>query len=160
MKKIRAFVLAVGVSAVVGVHAWAAGWTIVPGSSVGPLALGASWKTCDALLHRDDKDAVIQDAAGVHYARYKEGIDLHVDRGNILEIIVKSPTSMTVEGGIKVGATVNQMEAAFGRSYTAQALKVAKSQAPETYYAYTSRGIGFIARSGVIYQIAVWPKKN
>lgn len=144
---------------------WAAPWKIVPGSGVGPLTIGGDWKTFDPMLTREK---VIQDSYAVKWASYKEGIELHLDKGRVLQIIVHNPSAVVkgapveleAEGGIRVGSTVQQMEQAYGRNYTAQDLIIGKHKTGETYYVYPSRGIGFIAKGGQISQISVWPRKG
>ena len=165
--KMKAAALAAGLL-LLSSQAWAAPWKIQPGVGVGPVLLGAELKSTDPSLSKNlNIEEKIADGGILKWVKYKEGLELHIDRGKILQIIVhratmagkQGPLELEAEGGIKIGSTVQQMEQMYGRGYTAQDLKVAKSQASETYFAYVSKGIGLIACQGRIVQIAVWPRK-
>ena len=143
----------------------AAPWKIQPGVGVGPVLLGADSKAADAVFNR--KEVLNTHGGTGRWINYKEGLELELESGKVLQIVVPEASlsskqgslELELEGGIRVGSTVAQMEAALGRGYKAQDLKVGSSQAAETYYAYISRGIGFMARQGKIFRIIVWPKK-
>ena len=144
---------------------WAMPWKIQPGFGVGPITLSADPRVADGSLVRED---TMKSGGQPIWIKYKEGLELHMERSKVLQIIVhnatmstkQGPVELEGEGGIKVGMTVAQMEQVLGRNYQARDLKgTAKTQPTETYYAYTSKGIGCIARQGRVFQIAIWPKK-
>ena len=141
----------------------AAPWKVTPGGGVGPISLGGPSAPADAVLARDD---VIQDGGIVKWIKYKGGLEIHLDRGKVLQIVLHDATLSTKQGpaeveveGVTIGSPVQLMERTLGRDYIARDLKVARGYPSETYYAYTKRGVGFIARQGKIFQIAIWPKK-
>lgn len=143
----------------------AAPWKIQPGVGVGPVLLGADSKAADTAFSR--KEVLNTHGGSGRWINYKEGLELELESGKVLQIVVPEASlsskqgslELELEGGIRVGSTVAQMEAALGRGYKAQDLKVASTQPAETYYAYINRGIGFMARQGKIFRIIVWPKK-
>ncbi|CAN0350611.1 unnamed protein product [Phaeothamnion confervicola] len=146
--------------------ALAAPWKVQPGVGIGPVHLGSDTKVADANFTREE---TIQDVGVVTWVKYKEGLELHMDRGKILQVIVHSPAlagksgSFEIEGdgGVKVGSTVQQMEQALGKNYVARDMheNIRKGEPMVTYYAYTTKGVGFEVRAGKIFQIAIWPKK-
>ena len=165
--KMRAVALLAGLL-LLSARAWSAPWKIQGGVGIGPAVLGADLKAIDPNLSKFfNIEEKIDDGGILKWIKYKEGLELHIDHGKILQVIVHSatmiskqgPLELEAEGGIKVGSTVLQMEQMYGRGYTSENLKVAKSQPAETYYAYVSKGLGLIASQGRIIQIAVWPRK-
>ena len=145
---------------------WAAPWKVQPGVGIGPVHLGADAKVADANFTREE---TLQDVGVVTWVKYKEGVELHMDRGKILQVIVHNANlsgksgAIEVEGdgGIKVGSTVQQMEQALGKNYVARDMheNIRKGEPMVTYYAYTTKGVGFEVRMNKIFQIAIWPKK-
>lgn len=148
---------------VVQAGAWAVPWKVVPGDSVGPIRLGAQY--VEANKHLTPHEAIGSTAQG--YLRYKEGIELECVNQKITQIVINKsvftapsgPVEVAMDGNLRIGASVAQMESALGRGYEARDLKVAKSQPPETYYAYKSRGLGVLVRAGKVVQFAIWPRK-
>ena len=140
-------------------------WKIQPGVGVGPVLINGDSKTADAAFNR--KEVLTTHGGTGRWINYKEGLELELESGKILQIVVPEPSlsskqgslEFELDGGIRVGSTVAQMETALGKNYQTQDLKVASTQAAETYYAYVSRGIGFMVRQGKIFRIMVWPKK-
>jgi hypothetical protein len=144
--------------------AWADTWKINPGVGVGPIALGQEYLQANKYL--TPGDAVGNQQAG--YLRYKEGVDVECENAKIIQIVVKQtsfnakggPVAIAIDGNLRIGSTVAQMEQVLGRGYTAQDLKVGSKQPRETYYAYQSKGIGVLTREGRVVQFAVWRRKG
>lgn len=143
---------------------WADTWKINPGVGVGPIALGQEYVQANKFL--TPGDSVGNTRAG--YLRYKEGVDVECVDSKIIQIVVKQtafnakggPVAIAVDGNLRIGSTVAQMEQALGRGYQAQDLKVGSRQPRETYYAYQGKGIGVLTREGKVVQFAVWRKKG
>ncbi len=164
MKLHKAFISAMSIL-LLSAAVQATPWKIQPGSGVGPVMLGADSKAADAAFTR--KEVLNTHGGSGRWINYKEGLELELESNKILQIVVPEASlsskqgtlEFELEGGIRVGSSVAQMEAALGRGYKAQDLKTGSTQAAETYYAYINRGIGFMARQGKIFRIIVWPKK-
>lgn len=140
-------------------------WKVTPGSSVGPIKLGDDYKTANQFLTPDE---AIPGMGTRAYLRYKEGVDVETENQKIIQIVVRhnnfsntkaGSVAVAVDGNLKIGSSVQQMEQALGRGYVAQDLKVAKGYPRETYYAYQARGIGVHTKAGLVTEIAVWPRK-
>ena len=163
--KARSFrLVCVLLSLVVSAVAWAAPeWKVEPGVGIGPFVIGADWKSTDGLLTRSE--FIPQETWG--WVRYTEGVDLHLEHGKILEVMVHSsvvrtksgPVPVLCQGNLKIGDSVQAMEAAYGTNYKYSVLKTGKSEPPQAYYAYVSEGLAFQTRGGQIYIIIVWPRR-
>ena len=107
----------------------AAPWKIQPGVGVGPVLLGADSKAADAAFNR--KEVLNTHGGTGRWINYKEGLELELESGKVLQIVVPEASlsskqgslELELEGGIRVGSTVAQMEAALGRGYKAQDLE-------------------------------------
>lgn len=141
-------------------------WKLVPGTSLGPIKLGdgpAQVNTLRSVL--TPKDATTTSTGA--YLRYSEGVDLSIQNGQVAQIIVYNTTlnckngvvEISLDGNLKIGSGIGQVEAAFGRGYQMHALPVAKKEPPMNYYAYTSRGVGIVTKGGKIFSVSVWPRK-
>lgn len=143
--------------------AWAESWPLKPGLGLGPITLGVEYVQVNRFL--TPGDAMGNKAKA--YLRYKEGVDVECENHKVVQILVNKsqfagksgPVDVAMEGNLKIGSSVVQMESALGRNYEARELKVAKSQPKEVYYAYSSRGLGVLTRAGKIIQFAIWPRK-
>ena len=143
--------------------AWAEPWPLKPGVGVGPITLGAEYIQVNRYL--TPADALGNKAKA--YLRYKEGVDVECENYKVVQILVNQsqfasksgPVNVAMEGNLKIGSSVVQMETALGRNYDARELKVARSQPKEVYYAYASKGLGVLTRAGKIIQFAIWPRK-
>lgn len=146
------------------VGAWADTWKVNPGVGVGPIALGQEYLQANKYL--TPGDAVGNQQAG--YLRYKEGVEVECHNSKIIQIVVKQtsfntkggPVAIALDGNLRIGSTVAQMEQVLGRGYTAQDLKVGSKQPRETYYAYQGKGIGVLTREGRVVHFAVWRRKG
>lgn len=142
---------------------WADTWKVVGGVGVGPLRLGDSYLAANKVMTPDS----LAGDPSMPYLKYKEGVDVACSGQKIVEIVIRKssfqgrtgPVDILCDGNLRIGASVAQMEAALGRGYTSRDLKVAKTQQPETYYAYVSRGLGVQTRGGKVLQISVFQRR-
>jgi hypothetical protein len=138
-------------------------WKVMGGSSVGPIVLGNAYKGLQTLLTPQDAMAT----QGGAYLRFKEGIELEIQNQKVVQIVVHQLNFMSkqgavdilLDGNLKIGSTVSQMEAALGRGYEARSLPVAKSQPPAMYYAYKAKGLGVRTVAGRAVEYSVWPRR-
>lgn len=162
MNRVKALLLSVTVLATT---ALAQGWTIEPGKGVGPLALNASPAQIAAQLTPTEYIGSQQNPAFVRYGG-DEALVQYASNKAVM-ITLNKPTLKTKSGPVKwtpysgagVGVAWTSVEPSLGRNYVARDLKVAKSQPRETYYAYSSKGLGFRVKAGLIVQVDVWPAK-
>jgi hypothetical protein len=139
-------------------------WKVTPSTGIGPILLGTDYKKYTTLLHERDSMGNVN---GFGYVRFTEPIELQLYRGKVDEVLAKQSTftihgatvHLQTEKGLKIGDPVAAMEAAYGRNYQMRALKTAKSEPPQDYYAYLSEGLAFQTRGGLIYIIIVFPRK-
>lgn len=137
-------------------------WKLVGGVGLGPIQLGKAYTDANRFLTPDVAMGTQRSAL----LRYKEGVDLECGRQLVQRIILlrtsfqgkTGPVDVQVEGNIKIGSSVSQLEAALGRSYISHDVPVAKNLPKETYYAYQSKCLGFRASGGKIVEIATWAK--
>ncbi len=138
-------------------------WKVTPGVGVGPIKLGQQYLEANKFLTPGDSVGNAKQA----YLRYKEGVELECENFKIIQIVLRQssfstksgPVAVAMDGDLRIGSGVAQMETALGRNYQARDLKVGSGQPQETYYAYQSRGLGVLARGGRIVEFAIWPKK-
>lgn len=143
--------------------AWAESWPAKPGVGLGPISLGSQYLEVNRVLTPDNAIGTKAKA----YLRYKEGVDVECENYKVVQILINKsqfvsktgPVDVAMDGNLKIGSSVVQMESALGRNYEARDLKVAKSQPREVYYAYPSKGLGVLTRAGKIVQFAIWPRK-
>lgn len=148
--------------------AFATPWKVQPGVGVGPILIGKELKGTDTALTRTDTVNSLGKTKD-QWALYKEGLEVEVLNGNVLQISVaenqvtgkQGPIEFELDPGIKIGSTVQQMEMAFGRNYQSRVLDQSRgtNQAPETYFAYVNKGLGFLVRNNKVFKIIIWPKK-
>lgn len=153
-------------AALVMVLLWSAsasaeGWALAPGTGIGPLTLNMTQK--DAKKHLKMTENI-----GNRFVRYggEENLMVQYEAGRAVMLSVYKKTIKTKTGtmsyaphnGVGIGTPWTAAESNLGRNYLKRGLKVAKSQAPETYYAYKHLGMGFRTRGGVIVQIDIFSK--
>lgn len=144
--------------------AWAQGWTVTPGKGVGPLALNMSPAQVGALLAPTE---YIGSQQNPMYVRYGEELLVQYASNKAVMITLSKPTLKTKSGPVKwsphagagVGVAWTAVENTLGRNYVARDLKVAKGHPREVYYAYSSQGLGFRTKGGIIDQVDVWPAR-
>lgn len=148
---------------------WAEAWKLVPGAGLGPIRLGdgeAQVKALNLVLTPGQGTL----SSGQLILRYAEGVDLTIERGQVSQIILynstfntkKGPVDVVMDGNLKIGSSVPQMESALGRPNLVHALTPNGKWAgvsASNYHAYTTRGLGVTTKDGKIISIAVWPRK-
>lgn len=150
--------------ALVATAALAQAWTVDPGRGVGPLALNMNPGQIAGQLAPTEYVGSQQNPMFIKY-----GTDALVQYASNKAVLItlNSNTVKTKAGAVKwtpyggagIGVAWNVVEPTLGRNYVARNLQVAKSQPPEKYYAYASKGLGFRTRAGVIVQVDVFPAK-
>lgn len=161
MFRVKKFLLAFFMVATV---AWAQGWTVVPGKSVGPLALNMSPSQIATQLTPTEYIGSPQNPV---YVRYGEELLVQYSSNKAVMITLNKPTVRSKAGAVKwspvsgagIGVAWTAVESTLGRDYVARDLKVAKGHPREVYYAYSSRGLGFRTKGGLIDQVDVWPAR-
>jgi hypothetical protein len=162
MIRVKVFLLTVVLAATAAV---AQGWTVEPGKGVGPLALHMSPTQMAAQLAPTEYIGSQQNPLYVRYGG--EDVLVQYASNKAVMITLNKPTVKTKAGAMKwtpyggagIGVAWNGVEQTLGRNYVSRDLKVAKSQPREVYYAYSSKGLGFRTRAGIIVQVDVWPAK-
>lgn len=142
--------------------AWAQGWALTPGSGVGPLTINMTRDDAERLLN------TTENYKGSVYVKYggEDNVLIQYSMGRAVMISVYSQVIKTKTGprewalyrNVGIGTPWTAAESNLGRNYVSSPLKVAKSQARETYYAYKNLGLGFRTRAGVIIQVDVFEK--
>lgn len=158
MKRLSAILCVV---AFVATAAWAAGWVVEPGKGVGTLTLGMTPEQVASQLTATE---TIGSPKNPKWIKYGDSVLVEYSASKAVMITLNKATLSTKAGpvtwtpfsGAGIGTPWSSAEMALGKTYVARDLKVAKSQAKETYFAYTSKGLGFRTRAGVIVQVDVW----
>ncbi|MBT9586837.1 hypothetical protein IV102_26065 [bacterium] len=138
-------------------------WKVTPGTGVGPILLN---QPCPAILKVLTPTDSIGMQGGGAYLRFKEGVELEVQNQKVLQIVIhqlnfnakSGPVDILLDGNLKMGAGLPQVEGAYGRAYESKAIPVAKGQPPITYYAYKSRGLGVRTVGGKVVEYSVWAR--
>ncbi len=159
MNRVKTLLLSVTMLATA---ALAQGWTVDPGKGVGPLTLNASPAQIATQLTPTEYIGSPQNPAYVRYGG--DEVLVQYASNKAVMITLNKPTVKTKGGPVKwtpfsgagVGVAWTVVEPTLGRNYVARDLKVAKSQPRETYYAYSSKGLGFRVKAGMIVQVDVW----
>ncbi len=158
MLRLRAILCVV---ALVATAAWAAAWVVEPGKGVGTLTLGM---TPEQIASQLTATETIGSTNNPKWIKYGGDILVEYSASKAIMITLNKATVSTKAGpvtwtpfsGAGIGTPWSNAENSLGKNYVARDLKVAKSQARESYYAYTSKGLGFRTRAGVIVQVDVW----
>jgi hypothetical protein len=161
MMRVKVLLLAFALFATTAV---AQGWTVDPGKGVGPLALNMSPTQIATQMAPTE---YIGSPQNPMYVRYGEDLMVQYASNKAVMITLNKPTVKTKAGAMKwtppngagIGTAWNVVEPNLGRNYISRDLKVAKGQPRETYYAYSSKGLGFRTKGGIIVQVDVWPAK-
>ena len=160
--KLRQSICAGVLALMLSIGAEADVWRVNAGIGLGPIILGQPYTSVQKVLTLTDS-IVTQTGA---YLRFKEGVELEIENQRIVQIVVHQMSfpgkaglvDVQLDGNLKLGATVPQMEQALGRGYEARPLPVAKSQPPITYHAYKSKGLGVRTEGGKIVEFSIWPR--
>lgn len=142
------------------VAAWAEVWTLSPGKGIGPLTINMTKAEAAQVLN------IFEEIKGSQFIKYgaDENVTVLYQGGRAVMISLHKKTlatkkggvTWTVNGGVTVGTPWNIAESNLGRDYISRALKVARSQAPQTYYAYKNLGLGFRTSGGTIVQVDIF----
>ncbi len=160
MRKLVFFLLLVGAAA------WAGPWKIDAGVGVGTITLGSDSVAAAKSLGENSSFKV---TSGLRCVRDDpSGLLFQYDpaNGKIVMVTVSKavgtvggqPVNFAGEGGITIGATIPQVELAYGKDFEARDLKTGRTERPMVYYAYKKKGIGFQFQGGSLIEISVWPK--
>ncbi len=147
-----------------GIKVVAAGaetWQLVPGEGLGPIKVGMNaQELCRALPPKEIEGSQINPFLLI----YDEGLVVKCE-GGVVDIIIVTELSNTVNGtpvtiglppGVQFGQSARDLVGKLGSNYISSPLKVAKSQTPETVYAYLQYGFGFRERGGKVVDVNVF----
>lgn len=81
-------------------------------------------------------DSIAMQGGGA-YLRFKEGVELEVQNQKVLQIVIhqlnfnakSGPVDILLDGNLKMGTGLPQVEGAYGRNYESKAIPVAKGKA-------------------------------
>ncbi len=142
-------------------------WPIIPGKGIDDkITLDMPLSAMDQLLTRSKTSKDLRNI--VYWVWYKEGIQAHIAYNKVYQLVITSSRAtikgkdvdLVARGGIRIGATLNDITKVYGRNYLARTLKTAKSAPKQVYYVYPPQGIGFVLKAGRLYQIWIWPAKK
>lgn len=142
-------------------------WTIDGGKGLGDkITLGMPLSTLDQFLTRTETSQTW--GKEVYWVWYKEGLQAHIDQDKVYQLIITAPSAViggvqvdyVGQGGIRIGASLDDIERIYGRNHQSRPLKTAKGSPQEIYYVYPPQGIGFVLKAGRLHQIWVWPKAS
>lgn len=136
-------------------------WKVVPGVGVGPIKLGQSCADVSKILTPGE----MMGNASAAYLRYREGIDLDTRSTRVEKIIVlknsfqakTGPVDIALDGNIRIGSSVAQMQNAWGRENASHEIPVAKGQPKEWIYVYL-KGAEFRTKNDQIVEVTVWKR--
>lgn len=144
--------------------AMAQGWVVDPGKGVGPLALNMSPTQVALQLTATETIGSPKNPLFIRYGdealvQYQHNKAVMITLHNATVKTKAGPVKWTPFAGAGIGVPWTTAESALGRNYIARDLKTAKGHPRETYYAYSSKGLGFRTKAGMIVQVDVWPAK-
>ena len=150
--------------ALVATAAFAQTWTVDPGRGVGPLALNMSPSQVAGQLAATEYVGSQQTPMFVKYGtdalvQYSSNKAVLITLNNNTVKTKAGAVKWTPYGGAAIGVAWNVVEGTLGRNYVSRDLKVGSKQPREVYYAYSSKGLGFRTRAGVIVQVDVFPAR-
>ncbi|MBI3928929.1 MAG: hypothetical protein HY319_25530 [Armatimonadetes bacterium] len=146
--------------------AWGETWRIVAGQGLeGKVVIGTPLSDMDRLFTRTETSSARN---MIYWVWYREGLQAHIDKDKVYQLIIATgsanvggkPVEFVADGGIRIGATLPDIERVYGRNYQSRTLKTASGHPQEIYYVYPPQGIGFVLKAGRLHQIWVWPKSS